>query len=119
MDLLDIAGAINGAWTAAIVYDGGVSTTTGSCGDYAPYDNEGRFFYLNDYVASRVCQVQRFDVQNRVMSPITPTYYLQLGTAAVGKRMTNYCVFNGSEKYTQVFLESHLTTACQELLILF
>jgi hypothetical protein len=119
MDLFDIAGGTTGAWTDAIVYDGGVSTGTGSCGAYAPYENEGRFFYLNDYVASRSCQIQRFDVQNRVMSPMTPTQFVQSGTAAVGSRMASYCVFDGTDKYSMIFLESHLSNNCQELLVLF
>lgn len=36
LDLLDIAGAITGTWGNAIVYDGGITLTTGSCGKYAP-----------------------------------------------------------------------------------
>jgi hypothetical protein len=42
LDTLDIAGAINGTWAQAVVYDGGQLFTTGTCGDYAPFDSETR-----------------------------------------------------------------------------
>lgn len=83
VDTLDIAGAINGVWASTIVYDGNqVLINTGSGGAYAPCDNEGRFFYLNSYVASVNHQIYRFDVQNRVLSPYTPTSQIQTGTAS-------------------------------------
>jgi hypothetical protein len=82
--MLDIAGAINGAWQTAIVYDGSaILFNTGSSGDYAPCDQEGRFFYCNAYVANVNNQQFRFDVKNRVLSPHTPTSQLQTGAATV------------------------------------
>lgn len=120
LDVLDIAGGTTGSWTAAITYDGspGAFPATGSCGGYSPYDNEGRMFYLNLYVASAVNQIYRFDVQNRVLSPFTPTDTIQAGTAAVGKRMACYCALDGNDTYDVVYLMNHLSTIGQEMVVL-
>lgn len=117
-DVLDIAGATNGAWTAATTYDGGVTISTGSCGCYAPYDQEGKFGYLNSYTASATNQLYRFDVKNRVLTPITPTDWIQAGTAAVGDRVACYAAIDGSDTYTIVLLLTHLATNAFELLVM-
>ncbi len=118
LDVLDIAGSITGTWTGAIVYDGAVALTVGTCGTYAPFENEGRFFYTNLYAASAVNQMHRFDVQNRVLAPFTPTDFLQAGTAAAGKRMAAYAAIDGSDTYDVVLLQSHLSTVAQEMVVL-
>lgn len=120
LDVLDIAGGTTGAWTAAITYDGspGAVPTTGSSGGYAPFDNEGRMFYMNFYVASAVNQIYRFDVQNRVLAPFTPTDFLQAGVAALGNRMCCYVALDGTDTYDVVFLQSHLSSVAQELVVL-
>jgi hypothetical protein len=115
-DTLDIAGGTTGAWTNDVVIDGAVTTTAASCGAYAPYDNEGRMFYMNIYVASAANQMYRFDVKNRVLSPFTPTDFLQSGTAAQGKRMATYCAIDGTTNYDCVLLQSHLSTISQEMI---
>ena len=116
-DLFDIAGSITGSWTSAIVYDGAVTLNTGACSDYAPCDQEGRFGYLNNYVASVTNQIQRFDVKNRVLAPYTPTDWVQSGTAAVGGRLATLCSFvSDTEKYTCVYLMAHLSTIAFELI---
>jgi hypothetical protein len=118
LDVLDIAGSITGSWTGAIVYDGSVTLTVGTTGAYAPHSNEGRMFYMNIYTASAVNQIWRFDVQNRVLSPFTPTDFLQSGTAALGQRMAAYAAIDGTDTYDVVLLESHLSTVCQEMVVL-
>jgi hypothetical protein len=120
LDVLDIAAAIAGTWTANIVYDGspGALPATGSGGCYSPFDNEGRMFYANLYVASQISQMYRFDVQNRVLSAFTPTDFLQAGTAALGNRVACYCAIDGTDTYDTVFLQSHLSTVAQECLVL-
>lgn len=118
LDLFDIAGAITGAWTGAITYDGGVTMGTGATGAYAPFGQEGRFTYINAYVASAVNQIYRFDAKNRVLSPYTPTDYLQSGTAVVGGRMAAYAAIDGTDKYDVVLLQSHLSTVSQEIIAL-
>jgi hypothetical protein len=120
LDVLDIAGAITGTWTGAIVYDGspGALPTTGSGGCYSPFDNEGRMFYCNLYVASQISQMYRFDVENRVLSVFTPTDFLQTGTAVVGNRVAAYCALDGTDTYDTVFLQSHLSTVAQEMVVL-
>jgi hypothetical protein len=117
LDLFDIAGGTTGAWTNAIVYDGGVNLNTGSCGKYAPGGNEGRFGYLNAYVASQVTQVYRFDVKHRTLNPVTPTDWLQAGTAAVGDRVATYAVENGNDVYSVILLLFHLSGVSAELVI--
>jgi len=120
LDVLDIAGAITGTWTGAIVYDGspGALPATGSGGCYSPFDNEGRMFYMNLYVASQISQMYRFDVENRVLSAFTPTDFLQSGTAALGNRVACYCAIDGTDTYDTVFLQSHLSTIAQECVVL-
>lgn len=117
IDLLDIAGGTSGAWSNNIVYDGAVTLTTGTCGKYAPCDNEGKFGYINNYVASAFNQLFRFDVKNRVMSPFTPTDWIQSGTAASGDRIATYCAIDGSDIYTCLFLLAHLSTIAQETIV--
>lgn len=120
LDVLDIANTITGTWSSAIVYDGspGAFPATGSSGCYAPFDNEGRMFYMNLYVASAVNQIFRFDVQNRVLSPYTSTDFIQAGAAAVGNRMAAYCAIDGNDTYDVVLLNSHLSTIAQEMIAL-
>jgi len=120
LDVLDIAASITGTWTGAITYDGspGAFPATGSCGGYSPFENEGRMFYLNLYVASAVNQMFRFDVQNRVLSPFTATDFLQSGAAAIGKRIACYAALDGTDTYDVVLLNSHLSTVCQEMVVL-
>ena len=116
VDTLDIAAAIAGTWSSAIAIDGAVALTTGTSGAYSPFDNEGRMFYMNLYTASAINQMYRFDVKNRVMSPFTPTDFLQSGTAAAGNRMAAYCAVDGATNYDCVLLQSHLSTISQELI---
>lgn len=118
LDVLDIAGSITGSWGTAVTYDGSVTLTVGTSGAYSPYENEGRMFYMNIYTASAVNQMFRFDVKNRVLSPFTPTDFLQSGAAAIGQRMASYAAIDGSDTYDVVFLMSHLSTVSQEMIVL-
>jgi hypothetical protein len=118
LDLLDIAGSITGTWTGNITYDGAITTAAGTTGAYAPYGQEGRFAYMNVYVASAVNQMFRFDAKNRVLSPHTPTDFLQAGTATLGSRMAAYAALDGTDKYDVILLQSHLSTVSQELIAL-
>lgn len=117
IDLLDISAAIAGTWTPSIIYDGAITMSTGTCGSYAPIGNEGRFFYLNNYGASVFNQIFRFDVQNRVMAPYTPTDFIQGGTATTGNRLAVFAAFDGADKYDVLFLTTHLSTITQELIV--
>jgi len=116
VDVLDIAGSITGTWTGNVVYDGAQTVNIGSSGAYAPYGNEGRMFYMNIYAASAINQIFRFDVKNRVLSPYTPTDFIQVGTAALGNRMASYVALDGTDSYDVVLLQSHLSTISQELI---
>ena len=116
VDTLDIAGSITGTWSSAITIDGAVTLTTGTSGAYAPFENEGRMFYMNIYTASAINQIYRFDVKNRVLSPFAPTDFLQSGTAAGGNRMAAYCAVDISQNYDCILLQSHLSTVAQELI---
>jgi len=120
LSVFDIAGGTTGAWSNVITYDGspGALPATGSGGCYSPFENEGRMFYMNLYVASAVNQIYRFDVQNRVLSPFTPTDFVQAGTAALGNRVACYAALDGNDTYDVVFLNAHLSTVAQELVVL-
>jgi len=117
LDMLDIAGGTTGAWSNAITYDGARVLNTGSCGKYAPADQEGRFGYLNIYVASAINQMYRFDVKNRVLASYVPTDWIQSGTAAAGDRIATYVAIDGTDKYTVVFVVAHLSTIAQEIIV--
>jgi hypothetical protein len=117
LDLFDIANTITGAWTGAITYDGNVNSFgAGTTGAYSPFGQEGRYTYINVYVASAINQIYRFDAKNRVFSPYTPTDFIQVGTAAQGGRMAAYVAIDGTDKYDAVLLQSHLATISQELI---
>lgn len=119
VDTLDIAAAIAGTWSSAITIDGAVALTTGTSGCLSPFDNEGRMFYMNIYTASAINQIYRFDVKNRVLSPFTPTDFVQSGTAAGGNRMAAYCATDTADSnklYDVILLQSHLSTIAQELI---
>lgn len=118
VDVLDIAGAIAGAWTSNVTYDGAQLITTGTCGAYSPFENEGRMFYMNFYVASAINQIYRFDVKNRVLSPFTATDFIQSGTATLGQRMAAYAAIDGTDVYDVVLLQSHASTVAQEMVVL-
>ena len=119
LDLLDIAGGTTGLWTGAITYDGNTITMgTGTSSAYAPFEGEGRFSYINAYVASAINQIYRFDAKNRVLSPYVPTDDIQAGTATVGNRMASYAAIDGTDTYDVILLKSHLTTKMQELIVL-
>lgn len=118
VDIFDLAGGTTGAWTTGAAIDGAVSLTTGTSACLAPYSQEGRFLYMNIYVSGAVNQMYRFDVKNRVLSPVTPTDFIQTGTAAVGNRMAAYAAVDGADKYDVVLLLSHLSTVSQELIVL-
>lgn len=116
LDLFDISNAITGTWTGAITYDGNVNSFgAGTTGAYSPYGQEGRFTYVNVYVASAINQIYRFDARNRVFSPYVPTDFIQTGTAAQGGRMAAYAAIDGTDRYDVVLLQSHLSTISQEL----
>jgi hypothetical protein len=118
LDLFDIAGAAAGLWSGAISYDGNVITMlTGTSYAYAPFEGEGRFSYINAYVASAVNQIFRFDAKNRVLAPYTPTDDIQAGTAAVGNRMAAYAAIDGTDTYDVLLLKSHLSTKMQEMIV--
>ena len=118
LDVLDIAGSITGTWTGAITYDGGTNISVGTSASYSPFGSEGRMTYINSYVASAINQIFRFDAQNRVLSPYTPTDFLQTTSAGNGNRMAAYVAIDGTDKYDVVFLQSNLSTVSQELVVL-
>jgi hypothetical protein len=47
-----------------------------------------------------------------------PTDFLQSGAAALGNRMAAYCALDGNDTYDTIFLQSHLSTVAQELVVL-
>ena len=117
LDVLDIAGGTTGAWTAGIVYDGAIAAlpNAGSCGAYAPFNNEGRMFYINLYATSVINQVYRFDVRNRVLSPFTPPDMIQSGVATPGKRLACYAALFDSQGWDTVLMLNKLSAVPVEI----
>lgn len=118
LDVLDIAGGTTGTWSNAIVYDGVYGNiNTGTCGKYAPVDNEGRFGYMNIYVASATNQMYRFDVKNRVLQSFPTPDQPPAGTAAAGDRIGTYAIIDGTTKYTSVLMVNHLSAMNYEIAV--
>ena len=120
LDLFDMANTITGAWSSNITYDGTSSATpgTGTCGATSNGTiNEGRFFTLNIYTQNVINQMFRFDVKNRVLTPFTPTEFLQLNSAAVGNRLVSYIGVSGSDKFDVLLLCNCGATLTQELIV--
>ena len=114
LDMLDIAGGTTGAWTNAIAYNnGGVTFTTGACGDYAPTDQYGRWAYFCEG-GGTINRMYRFDVEGLGLYPWCPLP-AQSGTAAVGKRVfvVNYQngAVGGTDKLSLIHVQGHLSTA--------
>ena len=101
-----------------MTYDGALTLTVGTCGTYAPFENEGRMFYMNIFTANAANQIYRFDVKNRVLSPFTATDNIQGGTNAVGQRMATYAALDGTDTYDVVLLLSNAAVTAQELVVL-
>jgi hypothetical protein len=59
----------------------------------------------------------RYDCKNMVLSAVTPTDWIQTGTAAAGDRMACMTAIDGNDKHTVVLLISHLSTITQELVV--
>lgn len=119
LDTLDIAGSITGTWTLGVAYDGQgmLYFNSGSIGVNAPADQEGKFGYINGYVANQISQMYRFDVKNRVLTPATPTDWIQTGSAAVGQRIAAITAIDNTDKYTLLFLQAHASQVCQEMIV--
>jgi hypothetical protein len=117
LDVLDIAGGTAGLWTGGITYGGNVNTFgAGTTGAYCPCGEEGRYTYVNVFVASQLSQMYRFDAKNRAFTPYAATDFIQTGTATQGGRMAAVAAIDGTDKYGVVLLQSHLSTLCQELI---
>lgn len=116
VDLLDIAASITGTWTSAITYDGAQTMAIGSCGAYSPFGNEGRFAYIQSFNGTVPSQMYRYDVRNRVLST-APAYDVPLsGAGAVGNRIACYAINSDYGLLDGVFLMTHLSANCQELI---
>lgn len=104
IDLLDIAGAATGAWTADIAYanKGLTLFTTGNAGAYDPVTMGGRLLHLNLNGTQRMA---RFDMRNRVLDVETYLRFPQ-GAALVGGKVTMNYFFDGATKLAFVY---HLT----------
>lgn len=110
-DILDIAGGTTGSWTNSQPYNAqGTSISTGSCGDHAPTDQQGRWTY---FILNNSNLVYRFDCKFLAVYPWAnlPT---QSGTAAVGQRIAcvgwNNQQLGLDDKMTKVYAQGHLST---------
>lgn len=105
IDVLDIAGGANGAWTAAIPFgQKGITFGSGTASAYDPVTIEGRYLHINLGGVSRNC---KFDMLNRVM---VPAHYLRvpLTNYGVGQKMAMSYMIDGSTKLSFVYLLSSI-----------
>jgi hypothetical protein len=96
IDVLDIAGAATGSWSAGITYgnSGITAFNTGTSGAYDPITLQGRYLYLNLNATQRNL---RFDMVDRVLEPFTYLRFPQ-GAALVGGKMAMSFFMDGSTK---------------------
>ena len=95
IDVLDIAGAATGAWSANIDYGQKAQTfTTGTCGAYDAVTNGGKYLYLQINGTQRY---SRFDMLNRMLEPWAYNRYPQ-STATVGGKMHMAFFIDGATK---------------------
>jgi len=105
IDVLDIAGAATGSWSADIAYGNKATAfNTGTSGAADPITQGGKYLYLN---ISGTQRFARFDMRNRVLEPWTYLPYTQ-GTALVGGKMSMCWFLDGSTKLG--FLQAQLNT---------
>jgi len=110
IDVLDIAGGANGAWSADIAYANKSQTfTTGTCGAYAPATFDGRFIHLCINGTQRMA---RFDVRNRRLDAGAYLRFPQ-GTALVGQKLAIATFIDGSTKLDFLY---HLTNSQTQML---
>jgi hypothetical protein len=110
LDLFDIAGGATGSWTAGVAYNAQTTSfSTGTGGDFAPIDQQGRWGYM---VLNNTNLVFRFDIKYLALYPWA-TLPAQTGTAAVGNRVavTPYMTTAGADKMSKVYTQGHLSTA--------
>lgn len=105
LDILDVAGGANGAWTLAAVYGGaGAAFAAGSCGVYDPVStvgvNPGCYYYVNQAAGAGM---YRFNVFSRDLQAWAQLRFAQ-STAAVGARMALKSYIDGSTRVTMPML---------------
>lgn len=112
IDVLDIAGAATGSWSADIAYGSKAQTfTTGNSGASDPITNGGKYLYINVNATQRFA---RFDMRNRVMEPWTNLGITQ-GAALVGGKLSMSYFFDGTTKLA--FLSAQLNTSANQFSI--
>ena len=95
IDILDIAGGVNGTWSNGITYGNQSQTfTTGTCGAYDPSTNGGMYMYL---CVNGTQRMARYDLLNSRMEPFTYLRYPQ-GASLVGSKLGMNTFIDGSTK---------------------
>jgi hypothetical protein len=100
IDVLDIAGGANGAWTNDIVYGRRTQTfTTGTSACYDPATKGGQYLHININGTQRFAM---FDMKNRVLTPGVFLRFPQ-STAVVGQKMAVATFVDGTAKASFVY----------------
>lgn len=117
LDLFDIAGAADGAWTNGVTYNNPVSFTTGSCGDIDSVTFLGEYAYI---VAGATAVMYQFNVASPSLVPWTQLP-LQSGTAAASDRVVCLAYVPAEpiapsttiaveDKIGMIYVQGHLST---------
>lgn len=101
LDILDIAGGANGAWTNGASYGAiGTTFTTGSCIAYDSVGNNGETAIIN---LNGTQNFLRFNLFNKDVNEWAQIRYPQ-GTAVVGSRLETLHFVDGSDKIGMLHL---------------
>jgi hypothetical protein len=116
LDLFDLAGGVDGAWTNAVTYNNPQSMTVGSCGDIDTVTFDGEYAYI---VAGATAVMFQFSIVNPSLVPWVQLP-LQAGTAADSKRVVCLAyvpaepispstTITQDDKIGMVYVQSHLS----------
>lgn len=104
IDVLDIAGAATGSWSAAVVYKNAAQTfTSGTSGAYEFGSAEGKYLHLNINGTQRTA---RFDMKNRVLESGPYLRYPQ-GVATIGNKMAVGLFVDGATKLSLLYHQTN------------
>jgi hypothetical protein len=117
LDLLDIAGAATGTWTAGIQTMGPVGTTA-TTSAYDPATNQGRYVYIGNLPFGGYFALTRFDLKNRVTEilPIQKGYSGPYFNLNANTRILSRALFvDGNTKMTFLYSGPYLNQSFWQL----
>jgi len=116
IDLLDIAGGANGSWSVLVAIEmGGIAIGAGSCAEYDPVTNNGKYAYI---VVGNGNQFWRFDVFSQKVEEWCQLPAGIQGAAVVGSKMAYSVTINDTTKIGKLMYLFNTSTVFMDCIIL-